>query len=478
MAFEYIQSLRDTPCTVRAESFGRSRSPLLSLSKWGEEASLLFKSGISGEKVRMIENSPGKTVLTTAKRQHVYRRLDAGNIEYDIVLPERPDSPVFKIPLEKPRGLSFHRQGKRYGHLMNEEVRGSYAVYWNRRDRQYRTGKFCHIYRPKIIDAAGHWIWGDLDYDGDSIFITVDETWLKKASYPVTVDPRLGSDSVGAGNYDFINSESGMPMVEMGMALQRLNPETAVAGACTAYYYSYKNDYEAGGFSAVYDGSLPANLVSSGAPFLNLRVLSGDDPSWKSSSFNIAQEQNAGNYLWFGLLAKYYYHPYFDEVDGANLRIHYPSSVNAPPATCGSTYLYSNILLSQYFDYINLTTWTFKVEDRIKPDEELFHTTEFRRQEDTDMRLTETFTASRGLLRLISSLGSLTDSPLPSVFYQRTLSSLTELSDLFTRFFSSFIKIIENWSVWDVFQSFRSHASEELVIYSPLCLSLELKSPI
>jgi hypothetical protein len=478
MAFEYIQSLRDTPCTVRAESFGRSRTPLLSLSKWGEEASLLFKTGISGEKVRMIENSPGKTVLTTGKRQHVYRRLNAGNIEYDIVLPEIPDSPVFKIPLEKPRGLSFHRQGNRYGHLMNEEVRGSYAVYWNKRGRQYRTGKFCHIYRPRIIDATGRWIWGDLDYDGDALYITVDEEWLKKASYPVTVDPRLGSDSVGAGSYDFINSESGMPFVEMGMALQRVVPATPVAGACTAYYYSYKNDPEAGGFAALYDGGVPANLISSAAPFTNLRVPSGEDPSWKSSSFNIAQEQAAGSYLWFGLLAKYYYHPYFDEVGGANLRIHYPSGFDAPPASCGSTTLYSDILLSQYFDYINLTTWTFKVEDRSKPDEELFHEAEFRRQEDTELGLTETFTASRGMLRLISCLGGLSDSPLPSVFYQRTLSAVTELTDLFTRFFSSFICLVENWAVWDVFQSFRSHASEELVIYSPLCLSLELKSPI
>ena len=382
------------------------------------------------------------------------------------------------IPLEKHRGLSFHRQGNHYGHLMNEEVRGSYAVYWNRRDRQYRTGKFCHIYRPRIIDASGRWIWGDLDYDGDSLFITVDEIWLKNASYPVTVDPRLGSDSVGAGSYDFINSEAGMPFVEMGMALQRLNPETPVAGACSAYYYSYKNDYEAGGFAALYDGSLPANLVSSGAPFINLRVPSTDDPSWKSSSFNIAQEQNAGSYLWFGLLAKYYYYPYFDEVDGASLRIHYPASVDAPPATCGSTTLYSDILLSQYFDYINLTTWTFKVEDRIKPDEELFHAAEFHRQEDTGLGLSETFTASRGLLRLISSLGSLSDTKIQTVFYQRTLSALAGVSELFTRFFSSFIKIVENWAVWDVFQSFRSHASEELVIYSPLCQSLELKSPI
>ena len=72
--------------------------------------------------------------------------------------------------------------------------------------------------------------------------IRADENWLKTARYPVTVDPRLGSDSVGAGNYDFFNSEPGMPTVDLGMAIQKLTPDLPVAGACTPYYYSYKTN--------------------------------------------------------------------------------------------------------------------------------------------------------------------------------------------------------------------------------------------
>ncbi|MDA3955458.1 hypothetical protein [Oceanispirochaeta sp.] len=478
MDFYHIQSPWDSPCEVEGGAWGRSRTPGLSLSKWDTEASLRLGSEFPGERVQTVEHRPGRTILTTGERRHVYRQLDEGNIEYDIILREIPSSPVFKIPLEKAGGLSFHKQGILYGHLMREEVRGSYAVYWKEKNNQYKTGKFCHIYRPKIIDTKGRWIWGDLDYDGDSLYITADETWLKNSSYPVTVVPRIGSDSVGAGSYDFFNDEPGMPTVDLGMALNKFTIDTELAGPCTAYYYSYKNDYEAGGFAAVYDGGLPANLRSSGAPFLNLRVPSTESPSWKSSSFSIDQAIDAGSTIWFGLMAKYYYYPYFDEVDGADLRVHYPSSFTAPPAVCGTTYLHSDILLSMYFDYVSLTTWNVLIEGRIKPDEEIFKESQFHREQQETPALTEGFLSSRGLVRLISSLGDLTDFSDHTARFSRALQSWGASSGMFLRKLSYFIFLEEACSLWDFFTRNRGHASEELVIYSPLTLILKIDSKI
>ena len=196
--------------------------------------------------------------------------------------------------------------------------------------------------------------------------------------------------------------------------------------------------------------NLPTNLVSSNAPFINLYVPTGDSPSWKSGSFDVANQQAAGDVIWFGLMAKYYYCPYFDEVDGAQLRVHYPSSFDAPPAVCGSTYSYPDILLSMYFDYVSVTTWNVEITGRIKPDEELFKSAEYLRKPADSEGLTEGISASRGLLRLIEGAAEFVDSLSLAAHFKRAAEDLIDLAEVFTRRLSSYITIVESWAVWDL----------------------------
>ena len=470
--FTYWQSPRDVPCRITGEAL---TEPVFSLQKW-EEAGLRFRSEFAGERVHQIRESPGLTVFTTGKRQHVYRRLDEGHFEYDIILPEYPGTCMFKIPLECPRGLSFFKQGKKYGHLMRPNALGSYAVYWKRKHNKYRTGKFCHIYRPKIIDATGRWIWGDLDWDGEALWITVDESWLKRARYPVTVDPVIGTQSAGVGAYDFVNNEAGMPYFESTMVANSFQLDTVLTGPCTAHYHSWKNDGDAGGYGMIYDDTgsrIPRNLVSSGASYFDLAA------GWCDTSFTVPNPVPSGEWIWFGLCAEWLYYPSFDEIDGELLKEHYlDDPTSGPVPTFRQDGLYWDILLSQYFSYENSTTFNVKITGRIKPDEELLHAGEFRPLLEESPEVVSEFASARGILRKIENGMTAAGEMIRSCFYAHVMQSLFDLPESCIRSVRYWREMAASLSVWDWFSRFWGRSCEEIQLYSRITLVLEMESKI
>ena len=434
--FTYWQSPQDVPCRITGEAL---TEPVFSLQKW-EEAGLRFRSEFAGERVHQIREIPGLTVLTTGKRQHVYRRLDEGHFEYDIILPEYPGTCMFKIPLECPRGISFYKQGKKYGHLMRPNALGSYAVYWKRKNNQYRTGKFCHIYRPKIIDATGRWIWGDLDWDGEALWITVDESWLKRARYPVTVDPVIGTQSAGVGAYDFVNNEAGMPYFESIITANSYYLDTDLTGPCSAHYHSWKNDGDAGGYGVIYDDTgkrIPQNLVSTGAPHFSLST------GWSGTTFTVPNVIPTGDIIWFGLCAEWLNYPSFDEVGGELLKEHYlDDPTSGPVPTFRQDGMYWDILLSQYFTYENTTTFNVKIIGRIKPDEELFKTAEYKPLLEETADVVSSSGSAKGILRLISHSCSLAESFVKRNIFAPVLSSVCQTEDILNRSISFFRNLL------------------------------------
>ena len=359
--FSYIQSKKDCPCSVKGEAVGRSKSPILQFSKWDEEAYLFFKGNGKNERTRSLERKGNSLILTTNKRKHIYRILDGENMEYDIVLYEKPKSPVIEMPLEFPKGLSFFKQGIKYPELMRDEVRGSYAVYWNMRNNKYKTGKFCHIYRPKIFDSAGRWIWGDLEFYGESLFIIVDELWLKRAQYPVTVDPVIGTSTVGASH---LNTEDPDPgewydyYYEITMPVNPYVTPGSVSGNCTAYYYSYHSDSEARGYPVIYSDSagLPANRLSTNESYADLRNPSSSG-EWLGAAFDINGTIPAGQTIWFGYMSRFYLFPYFDE--GGTLKEMDVSGNSTPPNSfVTGGWSSDQLTLSMYFEYTAVENYT------------------------------------------------------------------------------------------------------------------------
>ena len=89
-----------------------------------------------------------------------------------------------------------------------ENTVNSYAIYHSGKPinyvdgKLYRCGKFGHIYRPKIIDALGKWVWGDLDIDpiAKIYVVTIPQKFLDTAVYPIRSNDTFGYTTVGAGN--------------------------------------------------------------------------------------------------------------------------------------------------------------------------------------------------------------------------------------------------------------------------------------
>jgi hypothetical protein len=89
-----------------------------------------------------------------------------------------------------------------------ENVVGSYVVYASENKinyvggKEYKTGQVGIIYRPRIEDSIGNWVWGELNIDTDKgiLSVTIPQEFLDDAVYPVKHASGLtfGYDTIGS----------------------------------------------------------------------------------------------------------------------------------------------------------------------------------------------------------------------------------------------------------------------------------------
>lgn len=216
--------------------------PRAVLNKWDGEVAM----GISYEGVRATGKRKSNTNIIEFKNGnkevHMYP-LDNGDFEIEVVLNSKPNTNVFNFTIDGHEELDFFYQPqlpefdykkehwfvdmttkkKRefvsyYDALTEEEqnkfiiikqpenVIGSYAVYHKNKvnhikgQTNYGIGKLFHIYRPKAIDSNGDEIWGELSYTEGELRVTIDQSWLDNATYPIKIDPTIGYTTIGASN--------------------------------------------------------------------------------------------------------------------------------------------------------------------------------------------------------------------------------------------------------------------------------------
>lgn len=135
----------------------------------------------------------------------------ADTTEFDITLASAPASNVITLALEN-SGNNFYYQDvltpteRDSGAFRPTDIIGSYAIYHaTKRDdysqiggQNYMAGKVGHIYRPKITDANGVWVWGTLSIVENNLLVTIPQTFLNTAAYPIVVDPTFGYTTAGA----------------------------------------------------------------------------------------------------------------------------------------------------------------------------------------------------------------------------------------------------------------------------------------
>jgi len=165
--------------------------PNINMSRWSDEAWFnMNHPDIVGAEVETFEDD--KIKLTIGNNTHVYSVVN-NTMAYKLIMTERPSKDEIEFKIDFSGGLRFWYQSPLTQEEIDQEcvrpenVVGSYAVYWKKRNNKYKTGKFCHIFRPQLIDEWGERIWAEVEVKGKKLFFKMDGAWLDSAHYPVTL---------------------------------------------------------------------------------------------------------------------------------------------------------------------------------------------------------------------------------------------------------------------------------------------------
>jgi len=198
--------------------------PHLKLNRWDGECFIKVGLPITDKRTPVVEGDKVKWIEPN-REAHFYPfeprivggflQNELGGFEFEIILKKKPAKNTITLDIET-QGLKFYYQPPLTpeeiadGAFRPDNVIGSYAVYHatrtnahrNKADAdKYKAGKAFHIYRPKVTDANGNWIWANLNIQDGILTITIDQTWLDNAVYPVSIDPNFGYETIGGSYY-------------------------------------------------------------------------------------------------------------------------------------------------------------------------------------------------------------------------------------------------------------------------------------
>lgn len=197
--------------------------PQVKWMRWNNQANLSIRAEVHPQAIQTLQNGIVK-YISDEYQVWMYDKPEAsdeGGFEFEWIIDQIPATNVFRATIQQ-KGLTFHKQEALTQEQIDEgdnrpdDVIGSYAVYFNRRDNEYRTGKFCHIYRPIARDSQNTEVYAELDINEKTGLLTVTVPWefLRSAMYPVVVDPTFGYTTVGAstsGKRHDIRGSEGAP---------------------------------------------------------------------------------------------------------------------------------------------------------------------------------------------------------------------------------------------------------------------------
>jgi hypothetical protein len=185
--------------------------PNVNASKWNDECFLNINFGDIAIDKETQTFTDGKAEITVGDVTFFSYALNDTVLEIGVKFGKQPSLSVLKLPLKYTDGLTFYQQPHlsskeiEDGHNRPENVEGSIAVYWKEKNNQYKTGKFCHLYRWKCTDAKGKEEWcSDLKIENDVLIIELPTDYLKNAEYPVTAmgsGDSIGYSTVGGSNH-------------------------------------------------------------------------------------------------------------------------------------------------------------------------------------------------------------------------------------------------------------------------------------
>jgi hypothetical protein len=342
----FVHSENDFPCGVTLGG----EAPSWGLSRWegarfkdkliAPPAKLRFVP--DGEDDFSVTNNANTLLYKGQKQSHRWTILGNNTFEYDIILKREPASNMLSLTLEGAEQFNFYRQPFVGG---NPLLHGSYAVYSKARCLGQGTGKLCHIHRPKIIDSGGRWCWGDLFVADNKLYIKIPQEWLGNARYPVVVDPKIGTQTVGAYTDIF----------ELEVFTNTYAIPNRIDGLCTGFVYIAQNDD--GCRPVLYSDTMsgPKNRLTRQEQFISGAVNASKPAGWRSGTFQTQTALSAGSWVWFGMYADLCFRSKFDYYDGSGWRYQFEDFIDdGIPNVMDTDYLVEDEYgrrLSMYFEY-------------------------------------------------------------------------------------------------------------------------------
>lgn len=200
--------------------------PQHKVMRWDNECNVSIRLKDDGNGTETVETREDKIVWKKGKREaHFYdftnEEHPEGAQEFEIVLLEKPATNVVEFTLQDKDVDYFYQPALTAEEIAKgasrpENVVGSYAVYaktpktnW-KGGKEYKTGKLGHIFRPRIEDSNGNWTWGELHIENGILSVTIPQSFLDTAAYPVKHAAGLtfgyttaGGTAIGFGTITF-----------------------------------------------------------------------------------------------------------------------------------------------------------------------------------------------------------------------------------------------------------------------------------
>jgi len=228
--------------------------PRINVSQWDGEAFLDIKyPKIDIAKIHTFDSMNGVASITQGDEQLKIWQLNEEVLELSLTFSSKPISNIIRFHLKRSKNINFWPQGKAFDPLLPgeidgihriipENVEGSFALYIPKRhhavgQKNYKTGKFGHLYRWEVTDSKGRKAWCEpLVLDGDDLVIVMPGDFLEQADYPIV--------AMGAGDTFGVTS-NGTNRQSFGSGTnaigQLFDTHTATTGDNITTYHVYSN---------------------------------------------------------------------------------------------------------------------------------------------------------------------------------------------------------------------------------------------
>jgi len=264
--------------------------PQVKHQRWDNECNVSYRL-IHDELTPTVETVDNKIVWKGKDIEaHFYDLIEGeGGYEMEVVLNKKPKTNVVSFSLNDKDVEYFYQPALTQkeiaeGSSRPENVEGSYAIYAKtpkknyKGGKEYKTGKVGHIFRPRIEDANGDWVWGSLLIENGILSVTIPQSFLDTAKYPVKHAAGLtfGYETAGASTFTATNTQT--------KVANMVDAYTASTGDVITQFSYYGNSIS--GTNNLY---ITPYTVVSGSPSVpvdatGLLISLSTTPSWQSSA--------------------------------------------------------------------------------------------------------------------------------------------------------------------------------------------------